>query len=348
MHPVPDEASRIERLVAETLGVEVKALERLSGGLGLRSFYRARTSGTPASLVVRVEADEDPAGRPPGVPAEPGLEPTRTFLAEHGIPVPLRFGGEDGVDFLEDLGSASLEQVVAEADRETRRELYEEACDLVVRFQRAGFDRDAPVPAFERHLDGPLFAYKAGLFTDWSLPEALGRPARDDERQIVREAFAVVADLARMAPQRLAHRDLQSANLFVRSPRRRGHRLAVIDFQGAFLAPPEYDLVCLLRDSYVELPEEELAHHLQRIRPRLPDHPPADEFAHRFAALTLTRKGKDHARFLYAARSRGDRRFLAHVPATVRALRRAAADGAAADPRLAPLAELVARLPETT
>ena len=73
----------------------------------------------------------------------------------------------------------------------------------------------------------------------------------------------------------------------------------MIDFQGAFLAPPEYDLVCLLRDSYVELPEAEVAHLLHRVRARLPDRPEAAVFQHRFDALTLTRKGKDHARFLY-------------------------------------------------
>jgi aminoglycoside/choline kinase family phosphotransferase len=120
----------------------------------------------------------------------------------------------------------------------------------------------------------------------------------------------------------------------------------MIDLQGAFLAPPEYDLVCLLRDSYVELDEAELAHQLGRIRPRLPDAPDAESFARRFDLLTLARKGKDCARFLYAAQERGDRRFLHYLPASVRALRRAARAAAARDAALAPLAELVFQLPE--
>ena len=329
------------------MGVEVASLDPLHEGLGLRSFYRARTRGEPASLVVRIEADEDPAGRPAGIPPEPGLEPTRTFLAEHGIPVPLRFGGDAGIELLEDLGSESLTLAATNADEATRRSLYEEACDLVVRLQRAGRDAGGRVPAFERRLDGPLFSYKAALFNEWSLPAALGRAASPAERDVVEEAFACVAERCAAAPQRLAHRDFQSSNLFVRSQRRPGHRLAVIDFQGAFLAPPEYDLVCLLRDSYVELPDALVGELLGKVRPRLPDHPPSREFQQRFDALTLTRKGKDHARFLYAAAERGDRRFLQYVPATVRALRAAAARCAGWDERLARLAELIVQLPES-
>ena len=52
----------------------------------------------------------------------------------------------------------------------------------------------------------------------------------------------------------------------------------LLDLQGAWLAPPEYDLVCLLRDSYVELPEPEIAQHLAAIRPALPDAPAPEEF----------------------------------------------------------------------
>ena len=120
----------------------------------------------------------------------------------------------------------------------------------------------------------------------------------------------------------------------------------MIDLQGALLAPPEYDLVCLLRDSYVALPEPEVEHQLARIRLRLPDAPDAQSFARRFDLLTLTRKGKDVARFLYVARERQDGRYLAYVPATLRCLRGAAERSVRRDPAFADLAELIAEIPE--
>jgi len=342
----PDLEQALRALVRTALGADVCALEPLAGGLGLRRFVRLRTSGEPATLVARIEAPEDPARRPSGLPPEPALEPLRSFLADQGIPVPRSYGRDvaRGIDLLEDAGPTPLRDAVA-THPEERTSLYEEACDLVPRYQAA---RDpGGLASFRRRLDDAFFAYKADFFARWSLPLALGRAARPSEERAVKEAFAEIGDSLRAAPHRLAHRDLQSANLHVRAGAPRGARLIVIDVQGAFLAPPEYDLVCLLRDSYVELPDAELVHQIERIRPRLPDAPAADELARRFDRLTLTRKGKDHALFLYTAETRGDRSYLAFLPATARYLRAAAARVARDGPALARLAEIVAALPDS-
>jgi aminoglycoside/choline kinase family phosphotransferase len=338
----------VTRVVERKLGVTVKQIEQLTGGLGMRRFYRVTTTGEPASVIARVEAPEDPAGRPCGVPPEPALEPLRSFLERRGLPVPARHGGdpERGIELLEDLGSRTLASAVAEASSRERIALYTTAIDLIPRLQRLE-DSSGEIPAFERRLDGRLFDYKADLFLRWSLPSALGREARTAEADAVRGAFRWIAAQAAGAPARLAHRDFQSHNLHLCGDGARGQRLVMIDIQGALLAPPEYDLVCLLRDSYVELPDDEVASHLARIRPLLPDRPDPESFARRFDLLTLSRKGKDHARFVYAASSRGDFRFTRHLSATVRALRAAAARVADLDSSLTRLAEMVHALPES-
>ncbi len=62
-----------------------------ASGLAHRRFYRLHfASGEPATLIARVDRGE-PA---PGVPPEPPLEATRSFLEAHGLPVPRRFGGD--------------------------------------------------------------------------------------------------------------------------------------------------------------------------------------------------------------------------------------------------------------
>jgi aminoglycoside/choline kinase family phosphotransferase len=344
---VPDASASdraLEELVrrcAGSLGLRVERVDWLEGQLGLRRFARLRVSGAPfPTLVARIDAPEDPASRPAGVAPEPPLEPIRALLEAHGLPVPRRLGGDPdaGLDLLEDVGPLPLRDAWRAAGPRERRVLYEEACDLVPRLQRVA---PADVPAFQRRLDATLIAYKAEVF----LSGAPGA-ASPSAAQEVRAAFRRVADAVRDAPARLSHRDFQSANLLLRPGAPPGRRLVMIDLQGAFLAPPEYDLVCLLRDSYVELAADEVAHQLERVRPSLPDAPDPEDFARRFDLLTLTRKGKDLGRFLYAARARGDTRFLAWVPATVRALRAAAERAAQREPAFRGFAEIVAGIPE--
>jgi len=348
IRPGPDAEleSRLRALVRTALDSEVTGIEPIAGQIGLRRFLRLRLAPRPrgpGALIARIEAPEDPASRPAGTAPEPPLEPVRHLLETHGLPVPARFGGDAGagIELLEDVGDRSLAAAVEGADAETRRALYREVCALVPRLQRIA----GPVPgvaAFERRLGAEQIAYKATRFLEWSLPER-GRPASRAEAQAVRTAFGVVGEAVARAPKRLAHRDLQSSNVHLRED----GRVVLLDLQGAWLAPPEYDLVCLLRDSYVQLPEDEIEEHLERVRPELPDAPAPEEFGGRFDLLTLARKGKDHALFHFVARTRGDPRYLRFVPATVRHLRGAAQRAAARDARLAPLAELVAELPET-
>jgi hypothetical protein len=328
---------RLRALAEAATGGRVTAVEPLAGQLGLRRFFRLRVAGVPAAtLIARVDRPEDPAGRPAGVPPEPPQEPIRALLEAAGLPVPARFGGdpEAGIDLLEDVGDRSLADIAPGLDAAERRGLYAQACDLVPRLQSV---RDpGGVAAFERRLDAALIRYKAELFAEHALGSRPAGGPTAAERRVVREAFECVAAACASAPARLAHRDFQSANLHWTPAR----GLVMIDLQGAFLAPPEYDLVCLLRDSYVELSPEEAGELARGVRPALPDAPGSEEFAARFDLITLARKGKDVARFLYAASQRGDRRYLRYVPHTLRVLRTAAADAARRDSRLTSFAEL--------
>ena len=339
----------VDALVRQRLDSEVAAFEAIEPGLGTRSFYRVRlepgVSGGPESVIARVEAPEDPAMRPHGIPAEPPLEPLRSFLESKGIPVPASFGRDSdaGVDLLEDVGEENLEVAATRLDPDARSALYDEACALVPRLQELRADRPG-IAAFERRLDSTLFSYKAEQFIQWCVPWGLGRKASRGEEQVVREAFALISSEAARAPARFAHRDFKAANLHLRPDRSPGERLVLIDLQGAFLAPPEYDLVCLLRDAHVSLTDAEVEQHLLAVRRSLPDAPEADVFARRFTLLTLTRNGKDLARYLYAAREQRDERYLRLLPNAVAALRTASSRAARWDARLARLAELIEEL----
>lgn len=339
----PQLRSRLEAVAAEALGHSLEGIEAVAAGLGARRFFRLRlAAGEPQTVIARVEAPEDESLRPPGVAPEPPLEALRSFLERSGIPVPASYGrnAERDIELQEDLGDTSLEDLAGRVSQSERRHLYSEACAIVARLQ--GLQAEpAEVAAFGRRLDEALFRYKAEQVIAWALPWSHGRDTRASEARVVREAFDFVAAESGAAPQRLSHRDYKAANLFVR----RG-ALVLIDLQGALLAPPEYDLVCLLRDSHVPLPEALVAELLAAARPGLPDAPSPEEFERRFTLLTLTRVGKDLSRYLYAARERSDDRYLRLLPQASRNLLAATQRSASWHPTLQRLGQLFAELPQ--
>ncbi len=297
-----DEPARLDdatllRWVAERVGREPTALEPITPGLGHRAFHRVRLrEGEPGSLVLRVDPPELRVAVG-GVAPEPELEPIRALLEAAGVPVPRSFGSDPvrGLDLLEDVGDVTLETAARDASPDDRRALYREAISLIARLQRVKPPTGGARPAaFERHLDRALIATKARKVVEWLLPEALARPASSAERAVVERAFEQIAELVEAAPLRLAHRDYKAANIHVRpgaslEASAEGERLVLIDLQGAFMAPPEYDLVCLLRDSHVPLDAAEIDAQLEHALGCLPAPPDPETARLRFDALTKPR-----------------------------------------------------------
>ncbi len=337
---------RLVQLVRDRLGTEGVAFEPLAAGLGTRHFVRIRLeSGSLPSVVARIDEPEDPAIRPAGAAPEPALEPLRKFLEAAGLPVPASYGRDAarGIDLLEDLGSESLAQTLEAAGPGRRKHLIREACRWIPRLQSLA--RVDGIAAFDRRLDATLFRYKAEQVIQWVLPRALPRPVGTQDADVVRVAFEHIADHCKSAPLRLAHRDYQSTNLHLRPGGKAGAELAMIDFQGAFLAPPEYDLVCLLQDPHAGLDEHEIDEQLEAVRTQLPDAPTREDLRHRFHLLTLTRCGKDLSRYLYAAEVRGDDRFTHLQQRLAGTVQHAAQAVSGTHACLANLAELFAALP---
>ena len=99
----------------------------------------------------------------------------------------------------------------------------------------------------------------------------------------------------------------------------------VIDFQDALQGPRQYDLVALLRDSYVELDRPLIDRMLRRYLEILPQEGgpslPPEEFIGFFDLLTVQRKLKDAGRFVFIDQVKKNPSFLAHIPSSLRYVR---------------------------
>ena len=334
--------------ITELLGRTPSQIQRIQAGLGHRHFFRIHfDDGLPTpSLIARVEPNgtrTDLAGK------EPELEPIRAFLEQAGLPVPHSVASTEHIQILEDLGEDSLEKVASQSSPARSHELYSRACALIPRLQHLSAPSGRRVEAFHREWDRNLVASKAQKWLDWSFPLIQGRAARPQERKALGEAFDAIAIQCRKTPLRLAHRDFKAANLHQR-PGSKETEWVMIDLQGAFLAPPEYDLVCLLRDAHVALPESQIENHLREIRLELPDRPDEEIFMNRFDMITLTRVSKDLSHYLHAATHRNDERYLPLVPQALSNLKKAAErltdSGPELSPPLSPLFEAIEALPD--
>jgi aminoglycoside/choline kinase family phosphotransferase len=73
----------------------------------------------------------------------------------------------------------------------------------------------------------------------------------DDRHELLNRDVLPTLQKVFQQPQQMAHRDLQSSNLFLHE-----QRVYVIDYQSLLLAHPYYDLVSLVWDSYIDLENE--------------------------------------------------------------------------------------------
>jgi len=322
---MPNDVERLVSLIADRFPDANPQIERIPAGLGDRRFYRvaldsskASSAAVPATLIARVEPR--PAAPDPDLASfawlpEPPLEPIRTLLEEAGLPVPRSYASrpELGIDLLEDAGTRTL----ADTRGEEQRRRYLEACELIPRIQAI---RGSPetAPAFGRTMGLALIRTKAAKVIHWSFPGLLGRPATEAERDSIARGFAAIAALLEDSPRLLSHRDFKAENLLLApcldSPDKGGERLLMIDVQGAFMAPPEYDLVCLLRDIQVELPESLITEACDSALSRLPDATSRADSQRRFEAIAVVRLAKDIAHIVHAGRSRADMRRWHEIP----------------------------------
>lgn len=335
------DAEQLTKVARERLGRQVASIEGIEAGMGTRRFARLHfADGAPRTMIARSEpgANVAAAGAAPNragatfagrielPPAptwlpEPPLEPIRSFLERAGLRVPKSHGHfpELGLDLLEDVGSRNL---LGASTRE-RPELYRDACALVPRLQALSAPGDE-IPAFARRYDRALVDTKRWKWLHWTIPGLLGRPANPDEIHTTGALFEAIADLLELAPRRLAHRDFKAENLHLLPTTESRAELVLIDVQGAFVAPPEYDLVCLLYDLQTDLDEALVERLFAEAVPRLPDRPDLGLARRRFDAIAVTRLCKDVSHVIHAGLVRGDRRRWHEIPRGLELLGRAA------------------------
>ncbi|WP_407276101.1 aminoglycoside phosphotransferase family protein [Halothiobacillus sp. DCM-1] len=257
---------------------------------------------------------------PPGEAIAPFLQVAERLEAA-GVPVPQR-GAVDlhnGFLLLEDLGDCTLFQWRhGHAVRAVEEKLAEAVRWLPV---IAGADT-RNLPAF----DAGRLNQEMDLFADWYAAQpAIRTMTAADRAQWIAWRDRISARLIEQ-PQVFVHRDYHSRNLMVHE---HGGRLVTIDFQDAVKGPLAYDLVSLLRDSYIDWPEP-LVESMQAafwdaLPPPLRAGQTLSGFRQDFAWVAVQRHLKVLGIFTRLSQRDGKHGYLKDIPLTWRHLQKALA-----------------------
>jgi hypothetical protein len=222
----------------EGLGWRGSALAPASADASFRRYFRVtRPDGT--FVAMDAPPDKEDVG--------PYLK-VAGMLIETGVNAPrvLARNAQDGFLLLTDLGSVTY--LAALADRSLADRLYADAIEALVRIQARGAAHAAGLPAY----DEKLLRFEMSLFPDWLLARHLGVELSAGERKMLAESCDRLVAAALEQPRVFVHRDYHSRNLMVCPADNPG----ILDFQDAVHGPLTYDLVSLLRDCYVEWPQD--------------------------------------------------------------------------------------------
>jgi aminoglycoside/choline kinase family phosphotransferase len=245
------------------------------------------------------------------------------FLLKYGIPVPalLKADIERGEALFEDLGDLSLYGWLKCLRPEDEVEaMYRKVIDSAVLIHTTATGHVAECPLMrERTFDYDYLRWETGYFVEHFVSRI--RHATSKDPSALEEEFHRLAVKADSFPKTVIHRDLQSQNIMVT----RGGIPRLIDYQGARIGPPAYDVASLLWDPYYRLEgrvrERLLNYYIERVQEKSGADFNEGTFRDTLLPCRLQRHMQALGAYGFLSSVKGKKYFLKHVEEGVRLLR---------------------------
>jgi len=277
-----------------------------------RRYFRLRNNGKTAVLMECSPDDPD---------YERHLVYTR-FFESHAVPVPGLIASDDNHKsaLFEDLGDTSLYSYLKlPHDKAHVEDIYRSVLDILVALHGPATTHVHECPRLrDRIFDYDYLRWETSYFLD-RFVLGLHRAALNDETALKNELHRL-AQKVDAAPRGVIHRDFQCQNIMI-TP---GDIPRVIDFQGARMAPPGYDVASILWDPYYRLDDG--------IRERLVDYYVGEMkrnaagfqealFRESIIPCRLQRHMQALGAYGFLSVVKGKKYFLKHVPEALRLLK---------------------------
>jgi tRNA threonylcarbamoyl adenosine modification protein YjeE len=302
---------------------------KLHGDASVRRYFRLSKDGERALLMDMPAQPDGPRifnGKSYGEVAHLA-ENVRPFIAldegllNAGLSAPLIHAADvdRGLALIEDLGDGVFGGLVA--DGADQGELWQAAVDALVHLRSQPVPAILPVDGVGAHpmpfYDKEALSVEVRLLLDWYWPVVKGEPCPCDVLAAFEAAWSPLFERLDELPKGWVLRDYHSPNLVWLPGREGWQRVGVIDFQDAQIGHAAYDLVSLLQDARIDVPEaleKRLLNHYITAVGRQDATFSGEEFRFAYALLGAQRNTKILGIFARLARRDHKTQYLRHLP----------------------------------
>jgi aminoglycoside/choline kinase family phosphotransferase len=252
----------------------------------------------------------------------------RDHFEKHDVQVPrvIAKSPREGLVLLEDLGDLTLERKFwGNQDQTVAVPYYKKTIDELIKIHYpATFDRTDCV-AFGVAFDVEKLLWEMNYGRKHLLTDLCGINLTDSQSKALDDIFVQICTTLHEEPKFIAHRDYHSRNVMLKLG-----KVRVIDFQDARMGPIQYDLVSLLRDSYVRIDDgvanELLKYYLDQREQYVKQYNlpkfSRDHFNRMYEIQTIQRCFKACGSFSSFFNLRQDTRYLKYIPHTLQTVRK--------------------------
>jgi len=283
----------------------------LTGDASDRRYYRVMMADSPSIVLSLYSA--------PFVFESLSFVNVARLLQQMPVPIPTVLGHADDIGLLaqEDLGDVTLQAHLGAASAGEHAALYRQAVALIATLQRRGVELESPefVP-YGIAFDVEKLTWELDFFIKHFVEAYRGAVIAPADRKELRRELAVLIEELAAEPRVLCHRDYHSRNLMLHED-----RLYIIDFQDARMGPDTYDLASLLRDAYVDLPDETVDELIAYFLALKGQTGTEERFRNRFDLMALQRNLKALGTFGYQTTARRNPVYIQYIPRTLRYVR---------------------------
>ncbi len=227
---------------ATQYGLNADTLTTASADASFRRYFRVLGADNTPFIIMDAPPEHENC--------QPFIEVAALFArAQLNLPTVLAQDLTHGFLLLKDLGSTTY--LAALQQGADHRPLYADAITALVKLQAASVKTPADLALLPPY-DHDKLQQEMGLFETWFLNKHHAIALNEREKALLQIALKLISNACTAQATVWVHRDFHCRNLMQTSTNNPG----VLDFQDALSGAYTYDLVSLLRDAYIDWPEE--------------------------------------------------------------------------------------------